>query len=1192
VGGVSSRGSLYFDDLSTGGTARISMDYGGVLDITQHNGAMTLGALSGRGSIRLGDNDLLVGAGNQSMLLSLLGLSAGSGRLHKIGSGTLTIDNYSYDTRELYLDGGTLQIPYWLDLEIHQASGTMLKVGNTGGLSHIGGLTGAGTLQLDGLGLSIGTNNRSTTYTGAMQGTASLTKVGYGTFSFTGTANYTGATNVNSGTFQLNGSLGGSGVTVAGGATLRGLGTITSSVTVQGDGRLSIGLPASAGSLTVGSLLLNERSLVDLRVGSSGDVINVLGNLRLDGVLNILNAGMLDAGTFRLMTYGGTLTDNGVTFATPPGFQPGDFSLQTSVPGQVNLIVLSGVNILYWDGANVSANGAVDGGSGSWNNRTSNWTTGNGSMNANWSPRAAAFSGAAGTVNVTDNVSVSGLQFLTSGYTLGAGGGSIDLTGAANANTAAGVDATIATPLTGNGSLRKTGEGTLTLGGTNSYSGGTRVEEGALVVRTVNGSGLGSGPVAVLSSTSARLRFAGSASAGMAAITVNGSIISAQTAALEFTDSTTAGSATISNEGNAALGGFGGATTFSDNARAGNATISNRGPNFQYPYYSQTNIPGDGQTTFRGSSSADAAVINNFGGHTDFAENASAGSALINNVLGGASFSGNASAAMSVINNGIPTSGSVPSVGWTDFRGNSSAGSASVTNQGGIFSYQNGFVVFGSTGATSFYDTSTAGNATFHNLIVTNGGSEGGRVVFRSSSRGGTATFVSEGAASVGGYGAPVYFLDNSNAERATIINHGKTNADANTGGRAIFWNTASAGQATITNEGSAFGDRVSSGNPSFGGGYAWFSDTTSADHATIRNMPALAVDGRGGVTLFSGSSSAGSATILNDGSAVAGEMASGLTTFSSRSSAGNATITNGAGSGGMGGRSVLLDSASGGTSRIITEAGGAFDISGLATSGTTVGAISGAGSYVLGSRRLTIVGHISSASENVFEVSGGMSGIGGSLELTAPHTLIFSGANTYTGATIVSGAGAALQVDGSLASSSVVVQNGGELTGRGVALGDVEIGATTGASAILSPGASGIGTFTIGGALSLESTAVFRLEINSDTLMADRILANGVTLENGATLFALDLGATLLGPGLTFTVLENTSLEATVGTFSGLGEGAQLTIGSNQFAISYRGGNGNDITLTSAAVPEPSTVLLLLSGAAAGVWLRRRRRR
>ena len=47
------------------------------------------------------------------------------------------------------------------------------------------------------------------------------------------------------------------------------------------------------------------------------------------------------------------------------------------------------------------------------------------------------------------------------------------------------------------GSLRKIGNGALTLENANSYLGGTRVERGQLVVNNTGGSGTGTGPVQV-----------------------------------------------------------------------------------------------------------------------------------------------------------------------------------------------------------------------------------------------------------------------------------------------------------------------------------------------------------------------------------------------------------------------------------------------------------------------------------------------------------------------------------------------------------------------------------------------------------------------------------------------------------------------------------------------------------------------
>ena len=153
--------------------------------------------------------------------------------------------------------------------------------------------------------------------------------------------------------------------------------------------------------------------------------------------------------------------------------------------------------------------------------------------------------------------------------------------------------------------------------------------------------------------------------------------------------------------------------------------------------------------------------------------------------------------------------------------------------------------------------------------------------------------------------------------------------------------------------------------------------------------------------------STAGSATITNDGGTVTfgfdsfGDTATagnstitnslgGTTQFFDSTTAGNATITTNTGS------SVqFFQSSSGGGARFITNAGGTFDMSGLSTPGMTAGSIEGAGSYILGSKELTVGGNNIST-----EVSGVISGIGGKLTKLGTGTLILSGLNTYTGGT------------------------------------------------------------------------------------------------------------------------------------------------------------------------------------------------
>ena len=83
---------------------------------------------------------------------------------------------------------------------------------------------------------------------------------------------------------------------------------------------------------------------------------------------------------------------------------------------QVNLVV-NGTNLLeFWDGPNVVENGTVSGGTGTWDNTTTNWTVADGSSNSAWKQGFAVFEGTAGTVTLAQNVTMAGLQFVTNGY--------------------------------------------------------------------------------------------------------------------------------------------------------------------------------------------------------------------------------------------------------------------------------------------------------------------------------------------------------------------------------------------------------------------------------------------------------------------------------------------------------------------------------------------------------------------------------------------------------------------------------------------------------------------------------------------------------------------------------------------------------------------------------------------------------
>ena len=215
------------------------------------------------------------------------------------------------------------------------------------------------------------------TLSGVFSGAGGLVKAGTGTSGIVilGAANtYTGNTTISTGTLKLGaaGSIANSGtISVASGAWfdtslvpggfslvsaqwLQGSGTVLGSVAAQGT--LSPGLSGSVGTLSFASALaLDSGSILSYGLnganttagGGINDLSAVTGNLRLDGTLNVSEIGVgsfltATAGdTWRLFTYAGTLTNNGLSLGSTPTLSSGlTLAVDTSTPNEVNLIVV------------------------------------------------------------------------------------------------------------------------------------------------------------------------------------------------------------------------------------------------------------------------------------------------------------------------------------------------------------------------------------------------------------------------------------------------------------------------------------------------------------------------------------------------------------------------------------------------------------------------------------------------------------------------------------------------------------------------------------------------------------------------------------------------------------------------------------------------------------------------------------
>jgi fibronectin-binding autotransporter adhesin len=446
-------------------------------------GTLQLGSGGTSGSIagNVIDNGTL--AFNRSDTVIFTGQISGVGGVAHAGTGrtVLTADHtYAGGTSIL---GGTLQIG---------------DGGSTGSI--VGNVVDNGTLVFD--------RADSFLFGGALSGAGTLQQVGTGISLMTGNSGaFTGSTSITSGTLRVDGILGAasSQLTVASGGRLSGNGTVGGTVSII-DGVLAPG--TSPGTLTIGGdLTLGAGAILDYEFGQAGvvggafnDLTVVGGDLTLDGVINVTasSGGVFGPGLYRIISYGGALTDSGLVIGTVPGGS--DTFVNTALAGQVNLVNTAGLTLNYWDGDVGAFNGQIDGGSGVWQSASGNlnWTDATGDVNAGYADGDfAIFAGASGAVTVDTGmgqITSTGMQFASNGYRIQ--GDPLTLLAGSNVlrvgdgtGPGRGYVATIASVLDGVGGVDKTDGGTLVLTGANSYTGGTTVTDGTLQLGDGNSTG-------------------------------------------------------------------------------------------------------------------------------------------------------------------------------------------------------------------------------------------------------------------------------------------------------------------------------------------------------------------------------------------------------------------------------------------------------------------------------------------------------------------------------------------------------------------------------------------------------------------------------------------------------------------------------------------------------------------------------
>ncbi|MBQ0942022.1 autotransporter-associated beta strand repeat-containing protein [Ideonella sp. 4Y16] len=391
-------------------------------------------------------------------------------------------------------------------------SGLTLQAAGSAGITGTGALANSGTL-------SFNQNNAaaSSTYSGVISGTGSLTKAGSGLLKLTGANTYSGSSTLSAGTLVLGsgtGTLGSGTITLAGGHLAFNPGSTGSTFTYANPIQVTAnGTIASDDGLTVLSGAVSIASGATLKVGTAGwagKTLTLSGNLSGAGALTIQGNGLtVDGygtstnGQVRLSGSNSYQGATAVTSGTVTAGSTGAFSAASAFTTSSGVVVdlagydnsmgsLSGSGTLTNNGA-AAATLTMGGNNGS--------TTFSGVMQDGSAAFALAKTGS-GTLALSGTNTFTGLTTISAGTLQFGDGGSFGKLGSGNVlnNSVLAfnrtVSLTVSNAISGTGSLVKNNSNTITLTGSNSYTGTTTLNAGTLQVGSGGTTGtLGTGSV-------------------------------------------------------------------------------------------------------------------------------------------------------------------------------------------------------------------------------------------------------------------------------------------------------------------------------------------------------------------------------------------------------------------------------------------------------------------------------------------------------------------------------------------------------------------------------------------------------------------------------------------------------------------------------------------------------------------------
>jgi filamentous hemagglutinin family protein len=467
---------------------------------------LTSGSITGSTGTLTSSTDFDLQAGSVSAILG------GSAGVDKSGSGNVTLSGANTYTGATTINAGTLQAGSTSALGSGSAV-SLVNVANTfldlnGYSLSIGSLAGGGTNGGNITNISATTdatltvgNTSSTQFDGTITEGAhktALTKTGSGTLTLSGANTYTGATTISAGTLTLGANnvlADGSSVVVNGGTLAMG----SYSDTVQGVQLTSGNITGSTGILTSStdfdlqagsvSAILGGSAGVDKSGGgsvtlsgantytgattiSAGTLTLGANNVLADGSSVVVNGGTLAMGSYNDTVQGVQLTSGSITGSTGILTNSTDFDLQA---GSVSAILGGSVGVDKSGGGSVTLSGT--------NTYTGATTISAGTLTLGANNVLADGSSVVvngGTLAMGSyNDTVQGVQ-LTSGSITGSTG---ILTNSTDFDLQAG---SVSAILGGSVGVDKSGGGSVTLSGTNTYTGATTISAGTLTLGANN----------------------------------------------------------------------------------------------------------------------------------------------------------------------------------------------------------------------------------------------------------------------------------------------------------------------------------------------------------------------------------------------------------------------------------------------------------------------------------------------------------------------------------------------------------------------------------------------------------------------------------------------------------------------------------------------------------------------------------